>query len=198
MIDFWILDRKIWREPGIGDSHHLKFSNIFTSALGSGMKDAINNGPLPQFMKDAANSAIDDIVGNNQQETSPECQQACEESDLGSMVRDFIKQQCDESRDEADRKCDGSSDGGGKGKSWLEVLAGSMADIQNKFLDKVMESRDKLEEAAGKDSEDGQKDFIEAQNEFQAQMQMFKQMSELASTTIKSLGEALGTLARKQ
>jgi hypothetical protein len=177
------------------------FANIFNDALGSGMKEAINSGPLPQFVKDAANSAIDDVVGNNQQDTSPECQKACEESDWASMMRNFLKQACEEARDEADKTCDGKRKGGGSphgSMNWLEALAGAMGDIQNKFLNKVMESREKLEASAGEDSKDGQKDFIEAQNEFQAQMQMFKQMSELASTCIKTIGEALGTLARKQ
>jgi hypothetical protein len=168
------------------------FSNIFMEALGGGMKEAINNGPLPQFMKDAANSAVDDVIGNNQQETSPDCQNACEETDFASLLRDAAMQGCRDASEEADEKCEG------EGKNWLEVLAGSLADIQNKYMDKVIEAKDKLDAAADKDGDDGQSDFITAQNEYQSMLQMYKQMAEISSTTLKTIGEALSTLARKQ
>jgi hypothetical protein len=179
-------------------------TNIFNEALSGGIKNAINGGPLPQFIKDAANSAVDDIFGNNQQPTTPECQCATEQSGIGQMVQDLVNQTMEEVKEEADKKADGTHEGchGKGGGNWLEQLAKALAKVQVKFLNNALDAQKRLEKAADKaeggSSQGAQSDFIEAQGEFQAAMQMFKQMSELAATAIKSVGEALSTLSRKQ
>jgi len=171
-------------------------NNVFNQALGNALKDSINNSLLPHFIKETASSALNEMM-QNRQPTSFEAQSGFEQSSLADLVRNTVMQMVEEAAEEADKKSDGSRSNGGQ--SWLEVLAGSMAEIQNKFLDRVMESRKDLELAADSTGDDGgQRVFIEAQNDFQAQMQMFKQMTELSSTTIKSVGEALASMARKQ
>lgn len=85
----------------------------------------------------------------------------------------------------------------GKG-SWLEVLAGSLADIQSKFLDKAMVAKDEMEKNASQATEGQSSAFLKAQGDYTANMQMFTIFSNQTSTTIKSIGEALGGISRKQ
>ncbi|MBT2970950.1 MAG: hypothetical protein B6D72_10850 [gamma proteobacterium symbiont of Ctena orbiculata] len=58
------------------------FGGVIGSVVGSTLKDIINDAPLATFMRDTANEAIDNIVGNNKQGTSLECQEAARNSDV--------------------------------------------------------------------------------------------------------------------
>jgi hypothetical protein len=52
---------------------------------------------------------------------------------------------------------------------------------------------------AKQDDKDAKRDlFVKAQSEYQANMQMFNMMANMTATSIKSLGEGLTSLARKQ
>jgi len=84
---------------------------------------------------------------------------------------------------------------GNKGKSWLIALADGLAKLQSHFLDKAMANLDAME--SSKDSESSS-EFMKNQAEFQANMKMFGMMAEATSTALKTIGEALSSLARKQ
>ena len=101
-------------------------------------------------------------------------------------------------------KGDEDEEGGGSGNtSWLDVLAGSLAQIQAKFLDTAMEhSRTMANEAdnAAGGGDDGVRSgaFLEAQSKYTANIQMFSIFSQQVSTSVKSIGEALNAISRKQ
>lgn len=88
-------------------------------------------------------------------------------------------------------------EGGGPrgGKSWLVALASRLGEMQGNFMDKAQANLNNMESASG-DTQSG--DFITAQNEFSANMQMFSMMANASSTALKSLGEGMSALARKQ
>jgi hypothetical protein len=67
--------------------------------------------------------------------------------------------------------------------------------MQAKHLDKAMEAQDRMENSTG---EDQKKDFMQANADFQQEMQMFKMVSESSANALKSIGEALNSMARKQ
>lgn len=86
----------------------------------------------------------------------------------------------------------------GKG-NWLVVLAGTMADIQSKFLNEAMEQSRIMEGEAGIASEGGKSDkFLAAQSAYTANMQLFNIFSQQVATSIKTIGEALASISRKQ
>jgi len=87
-----------------------------------------------------------------------------------------------------------SSQGGGEG-NWLEQLAEGLAEVQSKWLDKAQGHLDTMNSKAG--SEDS-KQFTTAQSTYSAAMQMFSMSAAAASTSIKSVGEDLAGIARKQ
>jgi len=94
-----------------------------------------------------------------------------------------------------DLKSSGSSD---SGMNWLEKLAEAMATIQNKWLEKADKAQAKMNENAGDDDTGARDAFVKAQSQYTAAMQMFSMVAAATSTSLKSLGEGLAGIARKQ
>ena len=105
--------------------------------------------------------------------------------------------------------------------NWLVALAGALASVQNEFLKAAMDDMKIMEDnaagstmkkegaegaegAGGTDEEkqnakDAKRDeFIQAQSRYQANMQMFNMIANMTATSLKSLGEGLTSIARKQ
>jgi hypothetical protein len=116
----------------------------------------------------------------------------------------------EEQKEESDSKGKGSCDG-----NWLVRLAKALAEVQNSFLSKAMENQETMQNnlpdekttegmsAQEKDDykaqeQEKRKEFISAQSEFSANMQLFNQTATMTATTIKTLGEALAAISRKQ
>ena len=109
------------------------------------------------------------------------------------------------------RRTGGSSGGIGKG-NWLLALAGSMALMQEKFLKAAMDNMADMARLAedvvvsGEDGTDEEKkaaeqnrrEFLLAQSQYQANIQMFNMMANMTATSLKSIGEGLTAIARKQ
>lgn len=92
-----------------------------------------------------------------------------------------------------------------KWANWLEVLAMNLADIQSKFLDKALDASSTMAAESdnvapggetGGDSKSAK--FLEAQALFTANIQMFSLFANQSSTALKSIGEGLAGIARKQ
>ena len=180
-------------------------TNTFMGSLGDALKNVINNSPLPNFLKAAANQVIDSVIGNNQQPTSPECQCAVDDQ-YGDVMNNISQGIADEAAEEAEGK---------EGGNWLVALAGALANVQSKFLNKAMDNMEIMEnnsdpekvkesysdekkEEIRSENEKQRNEFIKAQSEYQANMQMFNMMANMTSTSLKSIGEGLTALARKQ
>ncbi|MES9834608.1 MAG: hypothetical protein ABW139_20440 [Candidatus Thiodiazotropha sp. DIVDIV] len=92
--------------------------------------------------------------------------------------------------------------------NWLVALAGALAKVQQKFLNAAMENMATMEKngdsaVSGSDQTDAEKetqrnDFLEAQSQYQANMQMFNMVANMTATSLKTLGEGLTSIARKQ
>ncbi len=87
-----------------------------------------------------------------------------------------------------------------RGGNWLEALAGDLAGIQSKFLEKAMAAKDiMMAEADIAGAGEGKSSaFLDAQAQYTATMQLFTIFSNQTSTSIKSIGEALAGISRKQ
>ncbi len=96
------------------------------------------------------------------------------------------------------RDKDGVSGKGGK--SWLVAIAQAMGNALGTKAAKLVELSQKLDKLAGKSSDDQQaaKDFQKTMAQFQAESQLFSMLSNAFSTAIKSIGEGMTSLARKQ
>lgn len=89
---------------------------------------------------------------------------------------------------------------GAKGKSWLVAIAQAMGNALGTKAAKLVELSNKLDSLAGKSSDDQQaaKEFQKTMAQFQAESQLFSMLSNAFSTAIKSIGEGMTSLARKQ
>lgn len=96
------------------------------------------------------------------------------------------------------RERDGVSGGGSK--SWLVAIAQAMGNALGTKAAKLVELSKKLDSLAGSSSDDQQaaKEFQKTMAEFQAESQLFSMMSNAFSTAVKSIGEGMTALARKQ
>jgi hypothetical protein len=90
-------------------------------------------------------------------------------------------------------------------KNWLVALAEAMAEVQNKFLSAAMKNQETMQantpdsESKDQKAEDKKrKEFMKAQSQYSANMQMFNQTATTTATTLKTLGEALAAISRKQ
>ena len=167
--------------------------NLVSDAIGSAIKNVINQAPLPQCIKDKANSIVDDVLSQTQQPSSSDCQKSVNDN-FSDAINDAAESTARSCGEEADR-CSGG--GSGKG-NWLEVLAGSMAKVQSQFMDKAMQNLEKMNEAAGDVEGGNSQEFLTCQSEYQSQTQMFNIMANCTSTSLKSIGEGLASIARKQ
>jgi len=104
-----------------------------------------------------------------------------------------------------------SSRGGGKIPSWLEALATAMGEAQNDIMMNMIGKLRDIKNTAGEASKlgDGEtqadknrateqsQKFQLAMTEFQAMSQMYSMLTNANSTSLKAVGEALTSLARK-
>ncbi|MEW8223880.1 MAG: hypothetical protein AB2729_16195 [Candidatus Thiodiazotropha taylori] len=181
--------------------------------IGNWLNDNMQN--VPSDCQNACNNVYD-IGTNNQSQEGNSCTRS--EGNGTSSTQD--------SRDIAqDAIMTGAceSEEGKEGKStkgnWLVALAGALATVQNEFLSAAMEdmkimennasqathSKEELEgmsdseKQAHQDEKDAKRDeFIQAQSRYQANMQMFNMIANMTATSLKSLGEGMTAIARKQ
>jgi hypothetical protein len=131
---------------------------------------------------------------------------ASESSDVGdtSDPGDSLLNRC--SQDENKEKS--------KSGSWLVALARAMGEMTGRHLTKMMDAQDAMEASEVDETSDKWKnasekeqsemkkeagrEFTKAQAEFQAESKLFSMCSEATSTVLKSIGEGLSSMARKQ
>jgi recombinational DNA repair protein RecT len=111
---------------------------------------------------------------------------------IQDMAMDNVEE---ESKKENKAECRGSS--GGKGDNWLVALAKAMSTIQSSHLNKMLDAQKDMQDNVGEDEASREK-FIEAQGKFQAESKLFGMASEATSTALKTIGEGLSSIARKQ
>lgn len=191
-------------------------TNSVSGLLGNGISALVDNSPLPDFMKDAVKSMISSVVSQQQQEVPCDCQEAVD-NDLGSTledlvqaIMDFVKETMEEEANEESGGADGS--GGGTSVSsgnWMMMLAKALGEVNGQHLStmvgKAQELSDIAEAGEGldakQDAEQIQKnaaDTAVVTAELQGASKMFSMAQEASSTVLKSIGEGLSSMARKQ
>lgn len=96
---------------------------------------------------------------------------------------------------------DPSTTGGkGKGESWLMAIAKALGHALGLHAANLVKLSKQLDTLAGKDQKDPNNAaaFQKTMTEFQAESQLFSMLSNAVSTAIKSIGEGMTSIARKQ
>jgi len=194
-------------------------SNSYTEGFVEQLKAEIDSrDDLSQAMKDEAKAKIDEAMGSLEANAvDPMLQEEMDASTLGQQAKTAGGEEASELSAQADAEVAGEEGAGGNqlgmvededenntkggkgGGSWLIALAKGLAEVQSKFLDDAMANLDTMNaETANAVGGADSGAFIEAQAKFQANMKMFGMASEATSTTLKTIGEALMSLSRKQ
>ncbi|MCG8037638.1 MAG: hypothetical protein JAZ19_11435 [Candidatus Thiodiazotropha taylori] len=173
-------------------------------------RQMISDSGLPDGIKNKLNSYVDQWQQNNTRGGVPcECQEMCNElhdamngcssssssntsesSETSSAVQTAMDQLCASTEEEAKKSSKGSSSG-----NWLVVLASALGKQAGEHLKNMVKLG---EDMGGMDSKKNPEEFAQMQSEFQAESQIFKMFQESISTMIKSIGEGLSSVARKQ
>ncbi|MCG7926413.1 MAG: hypothetical protein JAY67_12825 [Candidatus Thiodiazotropha taylori] len=178
----------------------------------------VDNCGLPKFIQDEMKQFIQDWMKENMQNVPSECQQGCngvygqatsqsqQSGDGDSCTRTQGDGHTNAAYSCAENEQD--EDKSGSEGNWLVALAGSLAKVQQKFLTAAMENMDTMKEngsaavsggdKSAEEQEAQRNQFLEAQSQYQANMQMFNMVANMTATSLKSLGEGLTSIARKQ
>ncbi|TYT25904.1 hypothetical protein FZO89_06355 [Luteimonas viscosa] len=85
----------------------------------------------------------------------------------------------------------------GKGGSWFEALAAGLGKILAARAGKMIEAQQTMERTYDSDAKQQSEEYMAAMTDFQVQSQIFSQTAQAVSTAIKSVGEGLAQVARK-
>lgn len=176
-------------------------------------RQMIDDSGLPDGIKDTLHSYVDQWQQQNTRGGVPcECQEKCNElhdamnnrsesssssstsgnSEVDSPVDTAMRQLCESSEEEAKKCGNGTSNGNG---NWLVVLASALGKQAGEHLKNMVKLGNEMGDMNSKEDPEA---FAQKQSEFQAESQIFKMFQEAISTMIKSIGEGLSSVARKQ
>ena len=241
-----VLAKQMIEEYGIQNVQR-SINNAAAESLGQQLGTFIDSLSMPQFMKDDAKSAMNDVLGAFQSDTPQNLDQniqkvlgSCGEASGGSaganggsagasggsagasggsggsagasggsagasassdsvmsgtmdMISGAMMDEMKEATAEGANK-GGNRSGGGAG-NWLALLARALGKTSGEHLKKMVELGEKMGEL---DSKENPEEFAKIQSEFQAESQIFKMFQEAIGTMVKSVGEGMSSVARKQ
>lgn len=191
-------------------------TNLIGTVMGGGAQQAAQTlqreDGMPKFVQDAVNQAVDKILKELKKPTDGADQALCDcaqkdiqESvdDIANKIVDSVRRQMSEATSEGGKECCGTGGAKKGAKSWLQAIAQAMGEAMGNKAAKMVELSNKLKEqsSAGGDEKAQAKSAKEMQAtnaEFTAVSQEFKLLTDAFSTAIKSLGEGMSTMARKQ
>jgi len=242
-----VLAKQMIEEYGIQNVQR-SINNAAAESLGQQLGTFIDSLSMPQFMKDDAKSAMNDVLGAFQSDTPQNLDQniqkvlgSCGEASQSAggsagasggsagasgasggsagasggsagasgagasassdsvmsgtmdMISGAMMDEMKEATAEGANK-GGNRSGGGAG-NWLALLARALGKTSGEHLKKMVELGEKMGEL---DSKENPEEFAKIQSEFQAESQIFKMFQEAIGTMVKSVGEGMSSVARKQ
>lgn len=167
-------------------------ANMLTSAIGQGLKAGIDQlmqqSGLPKFLGDMVKKAIDSAVKGAQKDSTPEVDNATNKAasqSAKSVEEGFQKSFVDNAVQNMKSK---KSKGSG---SWLEALAEALGQALDAQAQKIQELSSQI-------TDQNAKDKPSTMTELQTASQRMSFMMNAADQVIKTLGEALAAMSRKQ
>lgn len=189
-------------------------NNAAADFLRSELGKMITDSCMSAFMKDDALAKLESILDGYTCDVAPGAQSgvdntiaggssgsgagssgstgnAANNNEVMAATMDMIRQAMQE---ETSSASSGSSNQSGKG-NWLALLARALGKVAGEHLKKMVELGEKM---GSIDSKEDPEMFAQIQAEFQAEAQIFKMFQEAIGTMIKSIGEGMSSVARKQ
>jgi hypothetical protein len=168
-------------------------------------RQMVKDSGLPSGIQDKVNSFIDKWQQENTRGGVPcECQEKCdslhhamnggEGASSASGNDDMENSAVQTALDQLGESCSEGEGKSGKG-NWLVVLAQALGKQAGKHLKEMVKLGNEM---GSMDSKEKPEDFAEKQSMFQAESKMFGMFQEAVSTMIKSIGEGMSSVARKQ
>lgn len=182
-------------------------TNLVSTIMGGGAQQAVQTlqreDGMPKFLQDAISQAIEQVMQEYCKPTDGAGEAIADVAscDIQKSVDDIAQQIVDSVRNQM---AESTGEGGGRGcgkagaKSWLQAIAQAMGEAMGDKAAKMVELSGKLKEAAGGEGEDSAKEMQAVNAEFQAVSQEFKLLTDAFNTALKSLGEGMSSMARKQ
>jgi len=173
-------------------------SNVMHQMVGEMVMNMVQNNPsLPDFMADEATNAMTNMMNEASAETPDGLDEQVSELLGTSGGEGSLSDSLTSIMDQAmlDETAGGAEGGSGSGRNWLVALAKALGAQAGEHLENMIDLGDKI---GGVNSQESPELFAEMQAEMQGNAQMYKISSEGLSTALKSAGEALSALARKQ
>jgi hypothetical protein len=197
--------------------------NMLQEAIGDALKDAVTQlqkeHGMPGFLAQLVHEKTDQIIGGLRNEVPADVQQHAQDQ-YGSVFSDFKKELSNalvenvrnqlKDGNGSEETGTGSAKGSGKssGGSWMLAIARAMGEVMGKKAARMVELSQKIQALSDSQAQQGQqsdgdkmKAAAETQKlntEFQATSQEFNLLQTTFSTTIKTLGEGMASIARKQ
>jgi hypothetical protein len=195
--------------------------NVVAGAVGEAVNGAAQQlckeAGMPKFLADMIGGVVGKVLDQVTHPNDPACEQHCQGNDgvknwKSDFVQDLMKGIIDRVKEEmSPNKPGGAGKKGGGGGSWLEAIAkalgaaagekaAKMVELSNKISDLSAEGANitGTDDAAKKAQADNAAKMTEANAELSGVSKMFSLMQETLNTTVKSIGEGLSTVARKQ
>jgi len=207
---------QLFREYGIQNVLDA-VTNLAVEFVQKELNAFIDSMDMPQFMKDDAKGQVSEIGNSYTTDTPRGAQDGVNQvignsgnggggssgsgstggssksgDDVMSGVMDMLRKSM---QDETEASSKGSGGTGGGRGNWLAVLARALGATAGQHLKKMVELGEKM---GGLDSKENPEEFAKIQAEFQAEAQIFKMFQEAIGTMVKSIGEGMSSVARKQ
>lgn len=182
--------------------------NLLQDAIGDAVNDGVNQlqqqHGMPKFLGDMIKDKTQSTLSNLRDNSVGADVQTATKEHFGQALDNF-KQDFQADFVNAvlkQRGLGGSDEGDGTG-GWLQAIAKAMGQVLGEKAGRMVElssEMSKLNKKTGNAETDKQNaaDFNMKMTEFQATSQEYSMLNSTFSTAIKALGEALGSMARKQ
>ncbi|MDT7837981.1 hypothetical protein [Aquabacterium sp. OR-4] len=163
---------------------------------------------MPKFLANEVKSkiqeAVQQMLGESQQGVTPEAAGQAKEI-AGDWMTQFIQDAAKQIVAEATKELKGEgkgSSGKASGESWLVAIAKAMGSVMGDRAAKLVDLSQRMTQTKTGGSSDAQqaaaKEMQTLNAEFQATTQEFNLLQNTMSTALKSIGEAMSSVARKQ
>jgi len=178
-------------------------NNAAAEYLGNALNEMINNASVPCFMKDDAKALIGQLLQMVQAQVPSGAQDMCDKAlsggagsnSAGDIMSGIMSMLQSAMQNETSEASGGSGKRGGGAGNWLAILARALGQTAGNHLKNMVELGEKM---GSIDSKENPEQFAQTQAEFQAQAQIFKMFQEAIGTMVKSIGEGMSSVARKQ
>lgn len=172
--------------------------NLLTQAIGEAVKMAasqlIKQG-MPQFIGNLINQAVDKLMPTLMKPSTPEVDEhLSQDTSVQDNLRKFTQDVASDLVDETQKGREGKGT-----QSWLVALAKALGKVIGAKTERLVELSNKINSLPvnSKDPKVANQ-MTQATTEMQGVSQELKILQEAVSTTIKSIGDALSSMARRQ